>query len=333
MDKIRNAAIILLGVGEKAAAEILKSMNPREVKAIIDAINNIDSITEEDLIRAINEFFTESNNSSGIDISEKEMIKNTLLTAVGSKGGGVFIQGANPDKDSWLELIREQPMDSIVHLIQDEHPQIITAFVIIVFNNISSEHGTKLIKAMPKEMQNQVFKRMTNLGYISRFAIDAVAVYFQRQLESSERNNIISVDGLETVANIVSYLDSETERQIMAELTNEDKDLGEKIQDKMFPFQRLAELDKKSLQILLSEVKNEDLVIALKGVDDRVKEIFFQNMSAKSAEILRDDLESKGPVKLAHVLDAQKNIIRTAKKLDQEEKIVLSMKTNSDIVY
>jgi len=331
MEKIKNAAIILLGVGEKAAAEILKTMSPREVKAIIDAINNIDSITEEDLIRAINDFFTESNNSSGIDLTEKEQIKNSLLTAMGNKGGAL-IQGV-PDKDSWLELIREQPMEGIVHLIQDEHPQIITAIVIIVFNNISSEIGTKLIKAMPKNMQSQVFKRMTNLGYISKFAIDAVAIYFHRQLESPDRNNIISVDGLETVANIVSYLDSETEREIMTELTNEDKDLGEKIQDKMFPFQRLAELDKKSLQMLLSEVKNEDLVIALKGVDDRVKEIFYQNMSTKAAEILRDDLESKGPVKIAHVLDAQKNIIRLAKKLDQEEKIVLSMKTNSDIVY
>lgn len=333
MDKLRNAAIILLGVGEKSAAEILKTMNPREVRSIIDAINSIDSITEEDVVRAINEFFIESNNSSGIDVDTKEQIKNSLLTALGSKGAGAMIHGVNSDKDRWLELVKDQPMESIVDLIQDEHPQIITAIVIIIFNNISSESGTKLIKAMPKEMQNKIFRRMTSIGYISKFAIDALGEFFLKELESAEKNNIITIDGLETVANIISYLDSDTEKQIMTELTNDNKELGEKIQDKIFPFQRLADLDKKSIQVLLSEVKNEDLVIALKGTDERVRETFLQNMSQKSAEILRDDMESKGPVKIANVLDAQKKIIRTAKKLDQEEKIVLSTKNNPDIVY
>lgn len=333
MDKIKNAAIILLGVGEKAATEVLKTMSPREVRAIIEAINSMDNITEEDVIRAINDFFIESNNSAGIDFTTKEQIKNSLLSAIGSKGGGAMIHGVNSDKDRWLELVKEQPMETIVDLIQDEHPQVITAIVIIIFNNISSECGTKLIKAMPKEMQNQVFRRMTSIGHISKFGIEAVGHFFQTELESSEKNNIITVDGLETVANIISYLDSETEKQIMTELTNDNKELGEKIQDKIFPFQRLADLDKKSIQVLLSEVKNEDLVIALKGVDEHIKEIFLQNMSQKSAEILRDDMESKGPVKIAAVLDAQKKIIRAAKKLDQEEKIILSNKNNPDVVF
>ena len=330
MDKMRNAAIILLSVGEKNAAEILKTMNPTEVRAVIEAINTVDNVSEEDVIRALNDFFTESNNGSGIDASSKELIKNSLLNAMGNSS---LIQGLGGDKDEWLELVRTQPVASIVELIQDEHPQVITAIVIVVFNNISSEAGTKLIKSLPKKLQTQVFKRMTSMGSMSRFAIDALSIFFSEELRNSEKNNIISVDGLETVANIISYLDSETEREIMSELTVDNKDLGEKIQDKVFPFQRLADLDKKSLQILLSEAKNEDLVVALKGVDEHVKDIFMHHMSAKSAEILRDDMESKGPVKLAHVLDAQKNIIRLAKKLDEEEKIVLTTKNNPDIVF
>ncbi len=331
MDKIRNAAIILLGLGDKAAGEVLKSMSPKEVRAIIDAINGIDRVTEEDILKAITEFFTESNNSAGIDLTRKEQIKNSLLSAMGA-GAGAFLEAVNLDKDRWLELIKDEPPDSIVSLIQDEHPQIITAIVIIVFNNISSECGTRLIKAMPKELQKQIFKRMTNFDYISKFAIDALAFFFHKELESTEKYNVIPINGLDTVANIISYLDSETERQIMADLTGENKELGEKIQDRIFPFQKLAELDKKSLQVLLSEVKNEDLVLALKGVDDTAREIFMQNMSSKSAEILRDDMESKGPVKISHVLDAQKNIIRIAKKLDQEEKIILTNKNNSEFI-
>lgn len=328
--RTRNAAIILLGVGEKAAAEIMKNMSPKEVRSIIEAINGIDNISEEDVIRALNDFFNESNSHSGIDIISKEQIKNSLITAMGSKGLNSMIGGAN--KDQWLELLKTQPVNAIVNLVQDEHPQIVTALIIVIFNNISSEFGTRVIKSLPKQLQNKVFRRMTSIGYISKFAIDAMATFFVNELDDSDKNSVITVDGLETVANIISYLDSDTEHQIMNELSAENKDIGEKIQDKIFPFQRLAELDKKSMQVLLAEVKNEDLVIALKGVDDHVKEAFLKNMSVKAAEILRDDLESKGPVKIARVLDAQKTIIRLAKKLDAEEKIVLITKNNPDVV-
>jgi flagellar motor switch protein FliG len=333
MDKIRNAAIILLGVGEKGASEILKNMSPREVRSIIEAINSIDSVTEDDVQAAFNDFFRESSGTSGIDAASREQIKNSLLSAVSNKGIGSIIHGINSDKDKWLELLRVQPVTSIVDMVIDEHPQVITALVIVVFNYLSSDSGTKMIKAMPKPLQNQVFRRMTGIGAMSKFAMDALSQFFEHELENSELNNTISIDGLETVANIISYLDSETEHEIMNELTSDNKVLGEKIQDKIFPFQRLAELDKKSLQYLLKEIKNEDLVVALKGVDDHVKEVFMTNMSTKSAEILRDEMDTKGPVKIAQVLDAQKRIIRTAKKLDEEEKIILSTKNNPDIVF
>lgn len=333
MDKIKNAAIILIGLGDKCASDILKNMSPKEVRLILEAINNIDSVSEEDLVNALNDFFKETENGSGIDFSSKEQIKNSILMAVGGKGIGSIIQGIDSEKDAWLDLLRSQPANSIVDLIQEEHPQIITALVIIMFNYLSSEHGTKFIKLLPKAMQSQIFRRMTGLGYMSKFGIDILATFFEKELESSEQNNIITVDGLETVANIISYLDTETEHEIMNDLTSDNKALSEKIQDKIFPFHRLADLDKKSIQVLLKEIKNEDLIIALKGVDEYVKEIFMQNMSSKSAEILKDEMETKGPVKLANVLDAQKRIIRIAKKLDEEEKIILSTKNNPDVVF
>ena len=234
MDKIKNAAIVLLGVGEKAAAEVLKSMNPKEVRAIIEAINEIENVTEQDVVHALNDFFKESDNNSGIDVASREQIKNSLMSAVGSKGIGSLIQGINSDKDSWLELLKTQPMSSIVELIQDEHPQVVTAIVIVVFNYMSSESGTKLIKLLDKPLQTQVFRRMTTMGAISKCAIDSLAIFFMHELEDSAKNNVISVDGLETVANIISYLDSETEHEIMNDLTSNNKELGEKIQDKIF---------------------------------------------------------------------------------------------------
>lgn len=332
MDKIRDAAIILIGLGEKCASDILKNMNPKEVRAILEAINNIDSVTDEDVSNALNRFYRESNSDSGIDIASKEQVKNSILLAVGSKGIETIIQGIDPEKDKWLELLRSQSMSTIIGLMQDEHPQIITAMVIVVFNYLSREQGTQLIKLLPKDLQNQIFKRMTNIGPLSKFGIDALALYFERELVNSEKNNVITLNGIEAVANIISYLDSETEHEIITALSNENKEIAEQIQNKVFSFQRLSELDKKSMQILLKEIDNEDLLLSLKGVDDTVRAVFMQNMSEKAADILKDELESKGPVKLATVLEAQKRIISIARKLDKEEKIILTSKNNPDIV-
>lgn len=333
MDKIRNAAIILIGLGEKNSAEILKNMSPKEVRAILEAVNTIENVTEDDVLRALNDFFRESNNNIGLDFTSKEQVKNSILMAVGNKGLGALIQGLDGEKDRWLELLKAQPAGVLADLIQDEHPQILTALVIIIFNYISSEFGTKVIKILPKPLQNTIFRRMSSMGAMANYGLSVLAEFFEAELDDSQEHNVITFDGLEAVANIISYLDTETEHEIMSDISNEDKTIGEQIQDKIFPFHRLAELDKKSMQVLLKEIKNEDLILALKGVDDGIKEVFFVNMSSKSAEILKDEMETKGPVKLATVLDAQKRIIRLAKKLGEEEKIILSAKNDPNVVY
>lgn len=327
MDKIRNAAIILLGMGEKCAGEILKNMDPREVQRIMDVINTIDNVSEQEVIKAINEFFKDSNNNTGIDFSSKEHIKKTMASTLGIKG--LDIDG-EPAK--WIELLKNEPIDNLTEIMQDEHPQIITA-IILILSHISNDKASALTKSLPKELQNQLIQRMTKIGPISTYAVDALAAFFEKQLENKDRYDVISVDGVEAAANIISYLDTDTEREIISELTTSNKQLAEKVQDKIFPFEKLIHLDKKSLQTLMSEVKNEDLVLALKGVDDYVKNILMKNISSKSAEILKDEMDTTGPVKLASVIEAQKRIIILAKKLSEEEKIILSTKHDPDVIF
>ena len=328
MDKIRNAAIILLGMGDKAAAEILKNLNPREVQSIIEAINDIENVSEKEVVKALNEFFREANNNLGIDVVSKEYIKNSLVSSVGIKG----IDGIDSEKIKWIEILKYQPMRNIIEIIQDEHPQIITSLIVILSNQ-TSEKASDLIKCMPKDMQNQIIKRMTYISPISTYGIDVLSVFFDKQFEDPDKFSAISVDGVEAVANIISYLDSDTEHEIMNYLSTDNQQLSDLIQDKLLPFDRLAELDGKSLQTLLREIDNDDLAIALKGVDDYVKNAFMKQMSSKSAEILKDDMEVKGPVKMSKVIEAQKKIILEAKKLAKEEKIVLASKNDNDIVF
>jgi flagellar motor switch protein FliG len=333
MDRIRNAAIILIGLGEQCAGEILKNMNPREVRAILDAINNIETVSDEDVSNALNNFYKDSSNVLGLDVSSKDKLKNTIMMSVGSKGMGDFISGVNLDNEEWLNLLEKQDASIVAEIIQDEHPQIITALMIIVFNYLSSDHGTKIIRHLEPEFKNMIFRRMTKMGFISQTGLDLMSDFFTKELQEADKNHIIPLDGIDAVASIISCLDSETETQIMTDISTHSSDLTEQIQEKIFPFHRLTELDKKSMQVLLREVNNEDLILALKGVDDNIKKAFMDNMSQKSADILRDEMETKGPVKLSTVVDAQKRIIRIAKKLESEEKIIMSSKNNPGIVY
>jgi flagellar motor switch protein FliG len=329
MDKIRNAAIIMLGMGEKCAAEILKNMNPKEVEAIIEAINDIGNVSEVDVIKALNQFFKETN-GSGIDLVSREHIKNSLVSAVEHGRIGSLTEGIEEDKAKWIELFKWQQPETIFTMIQDEHPQIISVIVSVV---LSSEKASQVIKLFPKDAQSKIIKRMSNMGAVSTFAMDALSTFFESHLQNTEKYNAINVDGVEAVANIISYLDGDTEREIMSELENSNKALTEKIQEKILPFERLAQLDNKSLQTLLKEVNNDDLVLALKGADDYVKNSFMKNMSTKSAEILKDEMETKGPVKVASVIEAQKKIVILAKKLGEEEKIILSTKSDPDVLF
>jgi flagellar motor switch protein FliG len=329
MDKIKNAAIIILGMGDKCAGEILKTMTPKEVKRIMEAINAIESVSEQDVIKALNDFFKDSSNNAALDFASRDNIRNSLASSLGMRG----IEGADGQMAKWIELLKKEPASNIVEFIQDEHPQIITA-VIVVLSKISSDKASTVTKRLPKAVQSDVIKRMTRIGPISTFAIDALSGFFEKQFEpTDERYNVISVDGIEAAANIMSYLDSDTEREIISDISSTNLEIAEQMQEKMLPFEKLAYLDKKSLQILLKEVSTDDLLMALKGVDEYIKNIFMKSMSTKSADILRDEMESKGPVKLASVLEAQKRIVNLAKKMNEEEKIILSTKHDPGVIY
>lgn len=327
MDKIRKAAIILLGMGEEYAEQILKNMSKSEVHKIMEVINTIDNVSEDDVIHAMNEFFTASDNT-GIDIVSKENIKNTLISTLGIKG----MENIDIEKSKWIELLKYEPLNSILETIQDEHPQVITALIVIL-TQLGSDRASELMKAQPKEMQNQIIKRISCIAPISTYAIEAISQFFETEFSNTDRYGVVTVDGVDAAANLISYLDGETERELIADLSNSDKQLADQIQDKLLPFEKLAGLDSRSLQVLLKEISPDELVIALKGAPEHVKSAFMKNMSTKAAEILKDDLESKGPVKLSNVIQAQKNIVLLAKKLAKEEKIILPTKSDSDVVF
>lgn len=325
---IRNAAIILMYLGDQTAAAVLKSFDKEQVNLIIAELENIGHVSQEELNKATKAFLIEIETGTQFGCESREAFKSKVIqTLKQSSEENSFLE------DDRFDVIRSLSESKIAYMLGDEHPQIITAFIVILYNHVSPEFGSKVLSLLPKKLQTDVIKRMTLVKSISKLGMEIILDCFGHRADNSTFNeNEIEIDGIESLANIISSLDTDTEHRVVNALISKNKQLGEKIQERIFPFERLAELDKRSLQTLLAEISSDDIVIALKGCDERIKTAFFQSMSTKAAEIIKDELESKGPVKLAVVKDVQKKIIKIAKKLESEEKIFLTSKNNSDVI-
>lgn len=331
MPSRKNAAIILLGMGENYAAEILKILDHREVESIIEVMNNIDDVSEYEVIKALNDFFKETQLTSGLNASSENYIRNTLVTAMGSEKADLMIDmdkkpKTNPLKG--LELIKWQPPHHIVSVLQDEHPQLITVTLMC----LDSDKSAQILKCLPKELSKDIITRMTHCNPVSQYAMNVLSDYFEEQFTKTEKFKLLTSDGMNLAANIIAKMDVASEKEIMEAIGEENKEINEKLQDKLFPFEKLAHMDSKSMQTFIAELNNDDLVLALKGADDELKAFFFKNMSSKSAELLKEDIASKGPVKLSDVLEAQKRIVAIAKKLSQEEKIFLTSSSDNSTI-
>lgn len=320
MDNLRNAAIILLGMGENCATEILKNLSHKEVESIIETMNNMDEISEEEVIKALNEFFNETNTTTGINVTSNEYIRKTLLSAVGQdKAGTIFDETYMAEELKGCELLKWQPIYSIVDALIDEHPQIITVALMC----LESEKSAQILQLLPQELSHNVINRITNLSPVSSYAMKTLSDYLEEQFTQPEKFKLITSDGVSIAANIIANMDGKSETDVMTYLSSENKVISEKIQDRLFPIERLAKFDSRSMQTLIAEIGNDELILALNGADESIKKIFFKNMSAKSVDLLNDDIDSAGPPKTVESIEAQKRIVALAKKLISEDKIYL----------
>lgn len=331
--KLRAAAILVLSLGEKYAANILASFSQQDARRLIAEIDKIESISDDEFVVAMADFLDATDTTSKIDKSVRENIKTRLLHSIGSGRQDVLPEKVPGDNARWIKVIRNQPASMVVGVLRDEHPQVIAAIIMVIFNNISSDSGIQIIKLLSHDLQKEILSRIAKIGIISRVAIDSISEMMRNELHESDSTNLVTVDGADTMASIIPYLDREVEHDVVNRLGEVNIEFKEMIEGKIFPFEKLVDLDKKSLQVLLSEISNDDLLLALKGAEKNVREVFFKNMSAKSADILKDEMDSKGPVKLSAVTAAQKKIVQTAKKLYKEEKIFISYGNANDIVY
>ncbi|MDH5326587.1 MAG: flagellar motor switch protein FliG [Gammaproteobacteria bacterium] len=311
-DGASKAAILMMSLGEQAAAEVLKHMEPKEVQALGAAMATVSNVTRSQVEKVVHEFCETVQSQTALGLGSDEYIRNVLMNALGAdKANGMIdriLHGANT---KGLETLKWMEPRSVAEIIRLEHPQIIA----IVLSYLESDQAAEVLMHFPEKVRADVVMRIATIDGIQPGALKELNEILEKQFSGNSGVKSSNVGGIKTAANILNFVDSSVEGEIMDSVKEFDNDLGQQIQDLMFVFENLMEVSDRDIQTLLREISSDSLVLALKGADDNLKEKIFKNMSKRAAEMLRDDLEAKGPVKLSDVESSQKEILSIARKL------------------
>jgi flagellar motor switch protein FliG len=327
---LERAAILLLTLGEQEAAEVLKHMEPREVQKLGMAMAALTNVSKDKVHQVLEDFTTEVENQTALGVGTQDYIRKLLVKAIGEdKAGGLIDRILHGGNTKGIENLKWMEPRGVAELIRLEHPQIIA----IVLAYLDPEHSAEVLQYLPEALRQDIVMRIATLDGIPPMALNELNDVLEKHFSGKTANlKSTSVGGVKTAANIMNFLDSSLEAALLGKIKESDEQLAQRIEDFMFIFEDLGEVDDRGIQSLLREVQSEQLLIALKGAGDGVKEKIFKNMSKRAGEMLRDDLEAKGPVKLSEVEKAQKEIIAIARRMADAGELSLGGKGGEQYV-
>ena len=326
-----RAAILLMTLGEQAAAEILKHMTPKEVQKVGAAMAALQNVSKQDVNAVLASFCDTVESQTALGVGSDEYIRKVLIKALGEdKASGVIDRILLGTNSKGLETLKWMEPRAVAELIRLEHPQIIA----IILSYLEADQSAEVLMGLPERLRADVLLRIATLDGVQPTALQELNEIMEKQFAGNATGNLksSSVGGIKAAANILNFLDSSKQRELTDKIRQADEALAQKIEDKMFVFADLVELDDRGVQALLREVSSDSLIVALKGADEAMKEKIFKNMSKRAAEMLRDDLEARGPVKLSEVEKAQKEILSVARRMAEAGELVLGGKGGEQYV-
>ncbi|MBN3563515.1 flagellar motor switch protein FliG [Aliamphritea spongicola] len=319
LSKLQKAAVLLISMGEADAAEILKYLGQKEVQMIGSAMNDLDNIPQSAVEAVMADFMEAISDQTSIGINNDIYIKEMLGQALGLEKAQTLIDRILMNTNtSGLETLRWMEPRQVAEIIRYEHPQIQA----VVLAYLEADQSAAVLASFDEVVRLDILMRITALDQIQPSALQELNDILEAQFAGAS-SQTASLGGLKTTAEIMNFIDSSLEQDIMEKIREVDESLGDQISDLMFVFDNLIDIEDRGIQAILREVNTDVLVVALKGADTNLQEKIFRNMSKRAADLLRDDLEAKGPVRVSEVEEAQKEILGVARRLADDGEIML----------
>ncbi|HEX8593336.1 MAG TPA: flagellar motor switch protein FliG [Pseudomonas sp.] len=329
LSRVEKAAVLLLSLGETDAAQVLRHMGPKEVQRVGVAMAQMRNVHREQVEEVMTEFVEIVGDQTSLGVGSDGYIRKMLTQALGEdKANGLIDRILLGGNTSGLDSLKWMEPRAVADVIRFEHPQIQA----IVVAYLDADQAGEVLGHFDHKVRLDIILRVSSLNTVQPAALKELNQILEKQFSGNANTSRTTLGGIKRAADIMNFLDSSMEGTLMDSIREVDEDLSVQIEDLMFVFNNLADVDDRGIQALLREVSSDVLVLALKGSDEAIKEKIFKNMSKRAAELLRDDLEAKGPVRVSDVETAQKEILTIARRMAEAGEIVLGGKGGEEMI-
>jgi flagellar motor switch protein FliG len=324
----RKAAIFLMVMGEDFTAHVFQHLEDREIKVLGEQMAQVKKVDSKTISAVMDEFSREMGDGS-MGISGKDFLQKAVPKAFDTKKaddilGDLLSKG---EEKSFDKLSNFNP-HILANLLMTEHPQTIALILV----NMKYQTAAEIIRLLPENIQGEVIVRISDLDDVPNDIVNEVHEVVDEMLSDMGNETAANQGGIEAAAEILNNLDHQTENTIFEKIESMREELADEIRQKMFVFSDLVTLDDRSIRALLKEISNDELILALKTSSEDLSEKIFSNVSQRAAEMMKEDMEVMGPVKLKDVEQAQLNIVKTARRLEEEGKIILGSKGGEEVL-
>lgn len=323
-----KAAILLMAIGEDAASEILKNLDIKDIHMVGNCIANLSNVSPDDVHQVMREVSDTASSIDGMLVGSDEYVKKVFTKALGDEKAGKLMEHLSSSAASGLETLKFLDPRTIANFVNIEHPQTIA----LILTYLDPEHAGEVISHLPEHLRSEVILRMAMIDNIPVEIIKELEETLQKELQAAGTVQKRKIGGIKVVAEILNQMDRSNEEKILTMIDQSNPNISEQIKKLMFVFDDLTDVNDTGMQEILKEVSRDDLVVALKGAGDAVREKFTKNMSERAVELLKDDMEAKGPIRISEVEKAQQAIIKIARKLEAEGRVILRGKSGEEMV-
>jgi len=317
---LEKSATLLIALGEEQAAEVLRQLSPREVQKLGHAMVSLKSVPRAKVEAVLDDFHRIAAEHGLVHVDTNNYIRSVLTKALGDdKASNLISRILQGGETSGIEGLKWMDAQTVSDLIKNEHPQIIATILV----HLEHDQASEILNHFSERLRNDVVLRIATLEGIQPTALRELNEAMLRILSGAASIKHTAMGGVRTVAEILNFIGATNETSVVDAIREYDPDLAQRILDEMFVFENLLDIDDRSIQLILREIQSDSLILALKGASPELREKIFKNMSQRAAEMLREDLESKGPVRLSEVEAEQKDILKVVRRLADEGQIVL----------